>query len=307
MSKSQGESTPSTITATGVFKTVPISSIMIDSSRNLRFGKADPKKLAEMESSIAVEGLHNPLTVSALTGDAAVNGYVYRLEAGYKRAQCIINLLERKAHSGEVQVHVEAFENDADTRTVNYSENAARQDMSVMDVSVAINAWKLDGLTDVDIARKIGKSRSYVSMVGRLGTLPQPYQERIHLPKDNPKHIPWTTARELVVMGEAERDAYVTQMDAALEGGTAGRTQDTARKSKGEQEGKTPGKMPSSKKVLGYVEGRLKELSEAQKGEEARDLTKVEAKAVPVYELLSKLLKGKLGGQAFVRKVEELL
>jgi ParB/RepB/Spo0J family partition protein len=300
MSKAKAD-TASTVTATGVFKTVPISSIMIQPERNLRFGKADVKKMAELESSIAVEGLHNPLTVSELTGDAAVNGFKYRLEAGYKRAQCVINLTERAAHGGEVQVHVEDFSGERDTRTVNYSENAARQDLSVMDVAVAINAWKADSLTDVDIAKKIGKSRSYVSMVGRLMTLPAEYQERIHLPKDNPKHIPWTTARELVVMSVEDQAKCIEEMDAAREAGTAGRTQDTARKKKAGQEDKTPGKMPSSKKVLGFVEDRLKELKEAEKP------TKRDADAIAVFELFGKVLKGRLGGQAFVRKVEELL
>jgi ParB-like chromosome segregation protein Spo0J len=305
-----GETVPSTITATGIFKTVPISSIMIDSSRNLRFGKADPKKMSEMESSIAVEGLHNPLTVSELSGDAASNGYTYRLEAGYKRAQCIINLLERNAHDGHVNVHVESFNTDADTHTVNYSENAARQDLSIMDTSVAINAWKSDGLTDVEISKKIGKSRSYVSMVGRLMTLPAEYQERIHLPKDNPKHIPWTTARELTTMGPEDQAKMVAELDAANESGTAGRTQDTARKAKADQDGKTPGKIPSSKKVLGFVEDRVKELREAAAAAESegkKGLTKAQGTALTVFDLMGRLLKGKLGGQAFVRKVEELL
>lgn len=313
MSKSHtAESTATTITATGVFKTVPISTILIDATRNLRFGKADPKKLSDMESSIAVEGLHNPLTVSALPDDAEAvsDGYNYRLEAGYKRAQCIINLMERNGHSGDVPVHIESFATEGDTRTVNYSENAARQDMSVMDTAVAINAWKGHGLTDVDIAKKIGKSRSYVSMVGRLMTLRPAIQERVHLPKDNPKNIPWTTARELVTMAEADQDKTLAELDAAGEAGTAGRTQDVARKKKADQDGKTPGKMPSVKKVLRFVEDRVKEMKEGAAAAEAegkKGLTKSQETALSVFELMGRVLKGKLGGQAFVKKVEEAL
>jgi len=315
MSKKVADAGENTVTATGIVQTVPIESILIDHKRNLRFGTPNAKSIAELKDNIVREGLHEPLIVSELPLPVE-NGFVYRLEAGYRRAEAIRLGVESGELESHVLVHVEAFTSEAQARNVNYTENDKRQELSPMDRAQAIAQMREEGLKDAEIAAIMGKSNGYISMVGKLMALLPAIQARIHLPKEDPKNLPWTLARELAGMTEAQQDKVLAERDAATLGGRKGnskaRTLAAAAAEKGETDdaggggegaegGKKKKQAISAKKAIGILNDRVAEIKAEEK------VTAKQEKAVEVYTLIKRMLTASLGAQAFLRKLEEVL
>lgn len=296
---------PATVTATGEFLTVPIGSILIEPERNSRFGVPSVKKIQELKESIITEGMHEPVIVSRVGESGQL-----RLEAGYCRAQAVQIAVEEGGHNGMVPVHVEAVRGDDPAEEerlllgVNVSENAQREDFSPMDKAKAISRLSEAGYTLGQIKGKMRLSAAMASQLRRLMELRPQIQNKIHSGE-----LPWTVARELTGMGEADQDAFLAKWQAEREGGgdksSGGRKGGKAKKAKAEAQELNPArKFISAKKAMVVCEEGITEVK-AEAGE--KEPTKKQAAVIAALTLFQRLLSGKLGQQAFLRKLLELL
>jgi len=289
----------------GVYETVQISSILIDPERNLRFGRPDPKSIEELKASILREGLHQPVIVSRLNGTGEHGNYEYRLEAGYRRAQAIINAVEAGEHDGRIPVHIEDFKEEVDALQANLTENEKRKGNTPMDRAIAARRLHDAGLTFADVGERMGVSKSTVNQIARLLDLRPTIQTKIHTGE-----LPWTTARHLPAMSEEEQDKVLEELQKAKEAaaggsGKVGRPK-TGKVKKGEQETPNARKGISSKAAVGVCEEGLEELKAEVTATEGKE-TKRQTAMKEALTLVKKLLEGKLGGQAFRKKLAELL
>lgn len=309
----------SMVTATGDFRTVPITDILINPERNTRYGPPSAKKIAELSASIVAEGMHEPLIVSRIengngNGNGAVDAdvhFLYQLEAGYSRAAAVVAAMETKQHDGFVPVHIEEAKGkgvDAATTAklmlgVNVSENAQREDFSPMDKAKAICKMLEAGYKLPEVCAKIRLSKGGVSQMKRLMELRPEIQNKIHT-----GDIGWTVARDLVTMSEADQDAFLAKLAAEKEaGGTTGSGRKGKKGKAAKDDAETPGKKLaiSAKKAIQVCEDGIAGVKEEIP--EGKEPTKRQAAVEGVLTLVIKLLSGKLGGPAFNRKLAELL
>ena len=159
--------TNATITATG-------ESLLVISLDRIRPNAAQPRKridddaLTALAESIASTGLIQPVVVRALPDDD------YELIAGERRWRAA-----RMAGLSEVPAVVR----DADERQrleVGLVENLVRQDLDPVEAAQALAALVEDfGLSQADVARSVGRSRSSVANLIRLLELPDDVQEML--------------------------------------------------------------------------------------------------------------------------------
>ncbi len=72
----------------GVVTTIPLSQIQVNAEENMR--RVDPKKTPTLAKSIQEVGLLQPVIVRPLV--EPVNGFSYRLDAGYRRMAAMVSL-----------------------------------------------------------------------------------------------------------------------------------------------------------------------------------------------------------------------
>ena len=304
MSKSQQAA--STVSATGEFITVPISTILIDHARNVRYGRPDAKHIEAIKASIIREGLHEPLIVSRMNGNTGDHvkpgvvhlGFNYRLEAGYQRAQAILNAMETQEHDGEVAVHVEQFSDEAAALGVSVTENERRKNMSPMDRAVAVAKMKEQGLKGQEIAERMGVSGALVSQLGKLLELRPSIQAMIHNGE-----LPWSTARSFPALAESEQDKILAEIQEAKDAGNRKNLQKRAAKAAAES---NAAKWISGKKAVAEMEEGLQRIKAAEEKEGFKGNKKHET-VKGILALIKRMMEGKIGGQAFQKKVEELL
>ena len=297
MSKSQQAA--STVSATGEFITVPISTILIDHARNVRYGRPDAKHIEAIKASIIREGLHEPLIVSRMNGNTGYHeGFNYRLEAGYQRAQAILNAMETQEHDGEVAVHVEQFSDEAAALGVSVTENERRKNMSPMDRAVAVAKMKEQGLKGQEIAERMGVSGALVSQLGKLLELRPIIQAMIHNGE-----LPWSTARSFPALAESEQDKILAEIQEAKDAGNRKNLQKRAAKAAAES---NAAKWISGKKAVAEMEEGLQRIKAAEEEEGFRANKKHET-VKGILALVKRMMEGKIGGQAFQKKVGELL
>jgi ParB/RepB/Spo0J family partition protein len=134
------------------------------SNNNVR-GFMDEGNIIDLMNSIAQVGLLTPLIVQEL-GDVE-GGFV--VVAGHRRLEALTRL-----HSDDWLVPV-LVRNDFDDRAVTQVmliENLQREDLSPLDEAKAFKSLLESGLSQTEIADKIGRSQSFVSQRLNLLTLP---------------------------------------------------------------------------------------------------------------------------------------
>jgi ParB family transcriptional regulator, chromosome partitioning protein len=148
----------------------------------------DDEKLAELSASIAQHGLIQPLIVTEENGR-------YILIAGERRWRAS----QRAGHT-EVPVIVKEATPQAMLELA-LIENIQRADLNVLEEALAYQQLMDDfGLTQANVAERVGKARSTIANLVRILELPEPVQQAI---LDG--HISGRHARELLRLPTAEQ------------------------------------------------------------------------------------------------------
>ncbi len=148
----------------------------------------DDEKLAELSASIAQHGLIQPLIVTEENGR-------YLLIAGERRWRA-----SKQAGHTEVPVIVKEATPQSMLELA-LIENIQRADLNVLEEAVAYQQLMAEfGLTQANVAERVGKARSTVANLVRILELPQPVQQAI---LDG--HISGRHARELLRLPNAEQ------------------------------------------------------------------------------------------------------
>ena len=128
----------------------------------------DPAALDELTESIKVSGVLQPLLLRPLEGGR------YQLLAGERRW-----LASKAAGKSTVPAIVRPVSNEQ-AMEINIVENLQREDLNPMEEAHAYSRLSREfGLTQEEMARRIGKDRSSISNVMRLLKLPVQIQEMI--------------------------------------------------------------------------------------------------------------------------------
>ena len=154
----------------------------------------DEAALKELSDSIRERGVFQPVLVrKSLKG--------YELIAGERRMKA-----SKMAGLKEIPAVVVDF-NDADMMEVSLLENVQREDLSPIEEAEGYNQIiKKLGYTQAELAKKISKSREYISNILRLLKLPQRVQEMV-----NRNQISYGHARALLGLGDEDRITEVAE------------------------------------------------------------------------------------------------
>jgi ParB family transcriptional regulator, chromosome partitioning protein len=148
----------------------------------------DDEKLAELAASIAQHGLIQPLIVTEENGR-------YVLIAGERRWRA-----SQQAGHTEVPVIVKEATPQSMLELA-LIENIQRADLNVLEEALAYQQLMDEfGLTQADVAERVGKARSTIANLVRILELPQPVQQAILDGQISGRH-----ARELLRLPTAEQ------------------------------------------------------------------------------------------------------
>lgn len=126
----------------------------------------DEDALDELAASIAKRGVIQPIIVRPLTHGPRATGK-YELVAGERRWRAA-----QKARLHEIPALVRELD-DREVMALALIENLQREDLNPVEEARAYQRLSDDeGMTQVEIARMVEKSRSHVANIGRLLTLP---------------------------------------------------------------------------------------------------------------------------------------
>jgi ParB family chromosome partitioning protein len=137
----------------------------------------DDEKIRELANSIKEEGILQPLIVSPLPDGR------YELIAGERRLRA-----SRLAGLSEVPVIIKNAD-DTGMLALSLIENIQREDLNAIEESLAYQELvEKFGLTQEEIAKRVGKSRAAVANSLRLQKLPQVVKEDVACGRYSPGH-----------------------------------------------------------------------------------------------------------------------
>jgi len=138
----------------------------------------DQAGLASLAESIRTYGVLQPLTVTRKEIEKPGEGISvqYELIAGERRLRA-----SKLAGIREVPVVIRAGEDDDRMKLeLAIIENLQREDLNAIDRALAFQRLSKEfGLNNVEIGKRVGKSREYVSNTMRILMLPAPMQEAV--------------------------------------------------------------------------------------------------------------------------------
>lgn len=151
---------------TSGLRTVPLS--LLDANRRQPRHRFDDEGMAELSRSIAKTGILQPILVTK-------EGERYRILAGERRVRAA-----RLAGLDEVPVVVREGVTDRDHLLLALIENVQRRDLTVLEEAEAYRHLREDfGLTQEDVAERVGKDRATVANALRLLKLPAAVREAL--------------------------------------------------------------------------------------------------------------------------------
>lgn len=127
----------------------------------------DVEALAEMAASIAEHGVLQPLTVRQVADGWEVVAGRRRLAASRMAGLEIVPCLARSL-------------TDDEAVDIALTENIHRRDLSAVEEGLAFARLRDQGLTQVQIAQRVGRSQTHVSMLLRVLDLPVEIRDKIH-------------------------------------------------------------------------------------------------------------------------------
>ncbi len=147
----------------------------------------DEAALASLAESIRQYGVLQPLTVTRMEKERPGEGIFveYELVAGERRLRAA-----KLAGIGSVPVVIRCGEDDDRMKLeLAIIENLQREDLNPIDRAQAFNRLSVDfGLNNVEIGKRVGKSREYVSNTLRILQLPKDMQEALARGEINEGH-----------------------------------------------------------------------------------------------------------------------
>ncbi len=173
---------------------------LLDTDQNQPRKNFNPEKLEELAQSIRTHGIMQPLLV-------VQNGSRYTIIAGERRYRAA-----RLAGLSTLPVIVKEL-SDKDILEISLIENIQREDLNAIEQAEALKTLMENySLTQDEIAKRVGKSRSAIANLTRLISLPAEIKQLVQqgalsagharalLPLDDPKRI--AEAAHLVVSRE---------------------------------------------------------------------------------------------------------
>ena len=173
---------------------------LLDTDQNQPRKNFDPEKLEELAQSIRTHGVMQPLLVTQ-------NGSRYTIIAGERRYRAA-----RLAGLATLPVIVKEL-SDKDILEISLIENIQREDLSAIEQAEALKALMENySLTQDEIAKRVGKSRSAIANLTRLISLPAEIKQLVQngtfsagharalLPLEDPRRI--AEAAHLVISRE---------------------------------------------------------------------------------------------------------
>jgi ParB family transcriptional regulator, chromosome partitioning protein len=151
---------------TGGLRTVPLS--LLDANRRQPRHRFDDDGIEELSRSISKTGILQPILVTR-------EGERYRILAGERRVRAA-----RLAGLADVPVVVREGVTDRDHLLLALIENVQRRDLTVLEEAEAYRHLREDfGLTQEDVAERVGKDRATVANALRLLKLPAAVREAL--------------------------------------------------------------------------------------------------------------------------------
>ena len=167
---------------------------------------SDPASTEELAESIREHGVLQPLLVTQVGLDDQGRPR-YQLIAGERRWRAA-----RKAGLAQVPVMVKEV-TPVEILSLALVENIQREDLNALEAAVAYRQLIDEfGLTQAEVARQVGKSRSTVANTVRLANLPSPVKDALMSRKIDEGH-----ARAL--LGLPDEDTQVRALARVLAGG----------------------------------------------------------------------------------------
>lgn len=159
----------------GGVRAVPLA--LLDANRRQPRRLFDDDGIAELARSIAKTGLLQPVLVTR-------EGERYRILAGERRVRAA-----RQAGLSEVPVLVREGVADRDHLLLALVENVQRRDLTALEEAEAYRHLREDfGLTQEDVAERVGKDRATVANALRLLKLAEPVREALESGKITAGH-----------------------------------------------------------------------------------------------------------------------
>jgi len=146
--------------ATGQALALPVNKIEFDPD-NIRTKRSlDPAQLEELAATIKSQGLIQPISVR---NNPAKKGF-YVVNAGERRLRAV-RLLGHVTIDGYIQDDFDPY--------VQAVENLQREELHPLDIARFVAAREAAGDSRTTIAKRLGKSKSFISEVAHLASAPQ--------------------------------------------------------------------------------------------------------------------------------------
>lgn len=183
----------------------------------------EPEALNELAGSIAEHGVLQPIVVRALPGGA------YQIIAGERRWRA-----SRQAGLTEIPAIVIEADDDK-VRELALIENLQRQDLTPLEEALGYRSlMDASGMTQEQVAQRLGKSRPVIANALRLLTLPEDVKERLSSGKLSAGH-----ARMLAgIEDAAEASALAAEVE--KQGLSVRGLEELLRKNRGAATGRSP-------------------------------------------------------------------
>jgi ParB family chromosome partitioning protein len=152
------------------YKTVdlPLDVIYFDREFNCR-GVFTPQSCIELSESIRAHGLKIPIIVQPWQDGK------YRIVAGHRRYTAVKYLLSWRSMPATIITGLM----EADARLLNLLENLERKNLTLMEEARALRKNYPEDASQIQIARDLSKSASWVRMRWRILDMPQSVQDKI--------------------------------------------------------------------------------------------------------------------------------
>lgn len=160
-------------------ESIKMSEIYVDPEFNCR-GDISPIEVIDLVKSIERDGLLQPVVIMKSTKP----GFPYKLLCGFRRHMAHI-VLKKSVISAVIRNDID----DIDCRILNLTENLKRSNLSIAQEAKAINHLKQSGLTEFEVADRLGVSRGWIQVRFLFLKLPEPVQDEIEIGAINQTQI----------------------------------------------------------------------------------------------------------------------
>jgi ParB/RepB/Spo0J family partition protein len=163
---------------TGQVVGIPLDDIFADETLNCR-GKFDPTSVSELAASIEQRGkLIQPVRVCPMLADYNnPDNKKYLLIMGYRRFMAHRILMINDPKWSKIDAIVDStVTSEIEVRYMNLAENLDRKDLTILEEARSIEKLRTFGISEVDAASQLKKSRGWVQIRFMLLDLPEEVQ-----------------------------------------------------------------------------------------------------------------------------------